>query len=145
MSPSKQEIVQQYSISAAADTVFNALVHRLTGGMTAGPDMSMQLVLEQKPGGRWYRDLGQDAGHLWATVQSIKPGVLLELTGPLWMSGSVNNHLIIRFHEENGSTTVSFKHTAWGFLEPSFLEGTEGGWKEIFDDVRQSTEGLSRA
>lgn len=100
----------------------------------------MALALEARPGGRWFRDLGNDAGHLWAFVQSIKPGALLELTGPLWMSGPVSNHLIIRFAEADGVTTVTFKHATHGFIDPSFLEGTEQGWQAIFEDVRQTSE-----
>jgi len=100
----------------------------------------MALALEARPGGRWFRDLGDNAGHLWAFVQSVKPGALLEMTGPLWMSGPVSNHLIIRFKEEDGTTIITFKHTAHGFLDPSFLEGTEEGWNAIFDDIREAAE-----
>ena len=34
----------------------------------------------------WYRDLGNDAGHLWGHVQVIKPPTWLELCGPMFMS-----------------------------------------------------------
>ena len=36
---------------------------------TAAP---LPMILEPHPGGRWYRDLGGDNGHLWGFVQSIK-------------------------------------------------------------------------
>ena len=134
-SASTQEIVQQHTASASADAVFKALVHRFTDGMNAGPEMPMPLVMELKPGGRWYRDLGNDTGHLWAFIQSVKPGSLLEMNGPLWMSGPVSNHLIIRIKEEEGTTTILFKHTAHGFIDPSFMEHTEEGWQEMFEDI----------
>ena len=44
------------------------------------------MVIEPWPGGRWYRDLGNNAGHLWGHVQVIKPPTLLELCGPMFMS-----------------------------------------------------------
>ena len=136
-----QEIVQEHTVKASAQTVFESLVHRFSAGMTAGPDMPMPLTMELRPGGRWYRDLGNDAGHLWATVQSVKPGALLELFGPLWMSGPVSNHIIIRCTEEEGVTTIRFKHTSFGFIDPAFLEHTEEGWQEMFEDIRTTSEG----
>jgi len=139
-SASLQEIVQEHRVRASAHTVYSALVHRLTDGMDGEGGAPMALALEARPGGRWFRDLGDNAGHLWAFVQSVKPGALLEMTGPLWMSGPVSNHLIIRFKEEDGTTIITFKHTAHGFLDPSFLEGTEEGWNAIFDDIREAAE-----
>ena len=41
------------------------------------------MKIEPWPGGRWYRDLGNNAGHLWGHVQVIKPPTLLEICGPL--------------------------------------------------------------
>ena len=46
----------------------------------------MPMKIEPWPGGRWYRDLGDDNGHLWGHVQAIKRPTLLEITGPLFMS-----------------------------------------------------------
>ena len=47
---------------------------------------SLSLKLEAWPGGRWYRDLGNNTGHFWGHVQAIKPPTLLEICGPLMMS-----------------------------------------------------------
>ena len=44
------------------------------------------MTLEPRPGGRWFRDLGDDNGHFWGHVQAIKRPTLLEITGPLFMS-----------------------------------------------------------
>ena len=44
------------------------------------------MKLEPWPGGRWFRDLGNDNGHFWGLVQAIKRPTLLEITGPLFMS-----------------------------------------------------------
>ena len=41
----------------------------------------MPMTLEPWPGGRWFRDLGDNNGHLWGHVQAIKPPTLLEITG----------------------------------------------------------------
>jgi uncharacterized protein YndB with AHSA1/START domain len=42
----------------------------------------MPMVLEARPGGRWFRDLGGNDGHFWGLVQAIKRPTLLEITGP---------------------------------------------------------------
>ena len=36
------------------------------------------MKIEAWPGGRWYRDLGDDNGHFWGNVQAIKQPTLLE-------------------------------------------------------------------
>ncbi len=47
------------------------------GQMLDGKPFPMRI--EPWPGGRWYRDLGDNSGHLWGHVQVIKPPTLLEL------------------------------------------------------------------
>ena len=54
------------------------------GQMPGGKPFPMKI--EPWPGGRWYRDLGNNSGHLWGHVQVIKPPTLLEICGPLMMS-----------------------------------------------------------
>lgn len=44
----------------------------------------MPMALEGWPGGRWYRDLGNNTGHFWDTVEAIKTPSLLEICGPLF-------------------------------------------------------------
>jgi hypothetical protein len=50
----------------------------------------MPMKIEPWPGGRWYRDLGDNDGHLWRHVQAIKQPTLLEIYGPLMMSYPVS-------------------------------------------------------
>lgn len=79
-------VIRTETISASPDIVWEALLHQVGPGAEFEPDKPMNMVLEARPGGRWYRDLGGDAGHLWGHVQVIKPGKLLELCGPMFMS-----------------------------------------------------------
>ena len=73
-------------MQASIETTFASLVTQL-GRQNETPDgKPMPMILETKPGGRWYRDLGGDNGHLWGFVQSIKRPSLLEIWGPLFMS-----------------------------------------------------------
>src|SRR4029077_14314225 len=80
------EIKKEIDIAAPLEIAFEAMLDEL------GPDAQMEngtpmpFKLETWPGGRWYRDLGNNSGHLWGHVQVIKPPTLLEICGPLMMS-----------------------------------------------------------
>ncbi len=89
-SPSEQivqtlEITRQEEIAASIDIVFETLLEQM-GPYNETPEKPMPMKLEAWPGGRWYRDLGNDTGHFWGHVQAVKPPTLLEICGPLFMS-----------------------------------------------------------
>ena len=76
------DVAQQIDIKADIGDVFKSVLHRFGEGSTNPNGETMNMVLEQWPGGRWFRDRGNGVGHLWGHVQVIKPPVLLELSGP---------------------------------------------------------------
>lgn len=133
------DVQQQITINAGIDTVYQGVVHRLTEGSKT-PGGPMPMTLEQWPGGRWFRDLGDDTGHLWGHVQVLKPPTLLEICGPMFMSYAVAGHLVIRLSEEGGVTTVSLRHRALGFIQEDHREGLSSGWGSFLDDVKQQCE-----
>ena len=98
------------------------------------------MILEAKPGGRWYRDLGGDNGHLWGFVQSIKRPSLLELWGPLFMSTATSNNVIYRLSEVDGGTLISFKHTLVGPVPDDFRQHMAPGWEAIHARVKKQAE-----
>lgn len=128
------------SVQASPQTVFDALVHRFSAGNTGGDNQPMPMKLELWPGGRWYRDLGGDNGHIWAHVQSIKKPNLIEFYGQLFMSFPVNNHIIIRIQEAEGGSTLDFRHTAFGIIDPAYLEGMEEGWSDYLNLIKSDCE-----
>jgi len=67
------EIRKEIEIAAPIEIAFQSVLDELgpEGQMPNGQSLSMKL--EPWPGGRWYRDLGNNAGHLWGHVQVIKP------------------------------------------------------------------------
>src|SRR5262249_24326425 len=85
-------ISKEIEIKAAAGTVFRNMIGQLSRIM-GGDGNLMELTLEEWPGGRWFRDLGNGQGHLWGFVRVIKPPTLLEIYGPLMMSYPVAGHL----------------------------------------------------
>jgi uncharacterized protein YndB with AHSA1/START domain len=100
----------------------------------------MPMVLEPWPGGRWFRDLGDNNGHLWGHVQAIKQPTLLEITGPLMMSFAVASNLQYRLKEIDGGTLITLRHTALGLFPDGYREALSKGWPNLFDRVRRRVE-----
>src|SRR4051812_20138650 len=107
-------VEKEVLIAAPIDIAFEALLEEIgpENEIPGGPAMPM--VIEAWPGGRWYRDLGNNSGHLWGHVQVIKPPTLLEICGPLFMSYPCANHLQYRLAAEGTSTRLKLTHRAFG-------------------------------
>jgi hypothetical protein len=134
------DVEQQIDIKASPEKAFAAVLHRLGKGNTRPDGESMQLDLEVKPGGRWYRDRGNGIGHLWGFVQVIKPPTLLELSGPMFMSYPANNHLEVKIEKTSGGSKVTLRHRAIGMIDPQHRKGVGTGWKHILESVKQDCE-----
>lgn len=95
----------------------------------------MKLKLEPWVGGRWFRDLGNNTGHLWGHVQVIKPPKLLEIVGPMMMSYPVASHLQYRLEEDNGHTRLKLTHQAIGLITEDHLRGVNDGWGQVIANI----------
>jgi hypothetical protein len=133
-------ITQEIHVRAPLEVTFTALLEQLGPGNET-PQGPMPMKLEPWPGGRWYRDLGDSAGHFWGHVQAIKRPTLLEITGPLFMSYPVMSNLQYRLSEQDGGTLIKFHHTALGLIQDEHRQGVGKGWTHINDRVRQRAEG----
>lgn len=127
-------IVKEILIAAPIDIVFQTVLQ------PHGPLKEMNLKVEPWPGGRWFRDLGNNAGHLWGHVQVIKPPKLLELVGPMMMSYPVASHLQYRLTEQSGGVLLKLTHQAFGLINPDHLQGVEKGWSEVLEQMRIDAE-----
>jgi hypothetical protein len=133
-------ISEEVLVHASLDTTFASLVAQL-GRLNETPDgKPLSMMLETRPGGRWYRDLGDDNGHLWGFVQSIKRPVLLEIWGPLFLSTAASNNLIYRLSEVGGGTLISFKHTLIGPVPDEFRQHMAPGWEVLHARVKMHAE-----
>ena len=139
------DVEQSIEINADLGDVFKRMLYRFGEGNTRPDGESMQMILEPWPGGRWYRDRGNGVGHLWGHVQVIKPPVLLELSGPLFMSYPAINHIEVRLDEIEGRTRVVLRHRAIGFLDPAHKEGVTVGWRHLLDGLAAEHSGVSSA
>ena len=134
------DVEQTIEIHAAPEQVFEGLLAQM-GPENERPDgVSMQMKLEAFPGGRWFRDLGNSAGHLWAHVQVIKPPVLLELCGPLFMSYPAMNFVQYRLEEAEGGTRLTLRHQAMGSVASEHIEGVQMGWQHLLEGVKRRSE-----
>lgn len=127
-------IVKEVLIAAPADVVFQTVLE------PHGPMKEMNMKLEPWPGGRWFRDLGNNTGHLWGHVQVIKPPKLLELVGPMMMSYPVASHVQYRLIEQPGGTLLKFTHQALGLIAPGLEQEVSQGWGELLGHIRTAAE-----
>jgi uncharacterized protein YndB with AHSA1/START domain len=138
--PATFEIQKSTDIAAPIEIAFDALLEEL-GPEAQTPDgTSMRFKLEAWPGGRWYRDLGNNAGHLWGHVQVIKPPTLVEIWGPMMMSYPAINHLQYRLTAQGTGTRLSFSHRAIGLIASDHREGMPKGWAHWSERIRQRAE-----
>jgi uncharacterized protein YndB with AHSA1/START domain len=140
------EIVKEEAIAASIEIVFETLLEQL-GPYNQTPDgTSLAMKIEPWPGGRWYRDLGKDAGHFWGHVQAIKPPTLLEICGPLFLSYPATSNVQYRLTEENGLTRLKFVHRAMGLIPKDLIDGPRSastGWTYILEKIRERAESRS--
>jgi len=134
------EIPKAIDIAAPIEIAFEALLDELGPDAQMMDGTAMPLKLEAWPGGRWYRDLGNNAGHFWGHVQVIKPPTLLEICGPLMMPYPAVNHLQYRLTAQGKGTRLTFVHRGMGLITPEHREGMPKGWAHWIDRIRQHAE-----
>ena len=138
-------LTEDIEVRAPIDTTFESLIAQI-GRLNETPDgKPLPMVLEPRPGGRWYRELGGDNGHLWGHVQSIKRPTLLEIYGPLFMSSPVMSNLQYRLKEVDGGTLIVFRHTALGFIDDEYRKGLASGWAPLNARIRRAAEAAARS
>jgi uncharacterized protein YndB with AHSA1/START domain len=130
------EIIKEEEIAAPIEIVFETILEQM-GPLNSTPEKPMPMVLEAWPGGRWYRDLGNNTGHFWGTVQAIKTPSLLEISGPLFMSNPAVSNLQYRLAEENGATRMRFVHRAMGWMGEQERAADEG-WSQLIARIRRA-------
>ena len=132
-------------IAATPEIVWESILEEVGQAMRPQPGQPpMAMKLEAWPGGRWFRDLGDNAGHLWGHVQVIKPPLLLEISGPLFMSYPAANHLQYRLAAERDGTRFKFVHRGLGIFDAEQVKGVDMGWGEIAENIRKAAEQRAR-
>jgi|SRR5215218_1924364 len=129
------DVTQSVVIGAGMDEVFEKMLYRLGEGNTTPNGDSLNLQIEPFAGGRWFRDRGEGIQHLWGHVQSIKAPVLLEMSGPMFMSYPAINHVEVKLEPAPDGTKVTLRHRALGMIDPAHREGVSHGWQHMLDNI----------
>ena len=133
-------ITEEIHVRSSLTATFAALLEEMGPSNEGANSVPMPMILEPWPGGRWFRDLGDNNGHLWGHVQAIKQPTLLEITGPLMMSFAVASNLQYRLKEIDGGTLITLRHTALGLFPDGYREALSQGWPNLFDRIRRRVE-----
>ncbi|MEM9659786.1 MAG: SRPBCC domain-containing protein [Planctomycetota bacterium] len=134
------DVSQSISIYAAIGDAYRALLRRLTVDSATPDNRPLPMVLEQWPGGRWFRDLGGAEGHLWGFVPVIKPPTVLEICGPMFMSYPVAGHIQFQLAQVAGGVELSVRHRAIGVVEEAHREGVVPGWNNLLQQTKSLAE-----
>ena len=133
-------IKEEIHVRASLEKTFAAVLIEV-GPHNQGPDgQPLPMVLEPRPGGRWFRDLGSDNGHLWGFVQAIKRPTLLEIWGPLFLSTGATSNVQYRLSEEPGGTLITFTHTLMGPFPEDHRPKLGAGWSALNARIRAAAE-----
>ena len=136
------EVLKEEEIAAPIEIVFETILEQM-GPYNQTPDGArLEMKLEAWPGGRWFRDFGDNAGHYWGTVQAIKVPTLLEICGPLFMSTPAVSNVQYRLTEESGVTRLQFAHRAMGWIPEGIRDGVNvnTGWSSLMARIRAAAE-----
>jgi hypothetical protein len=133
-------IAEEIAVRASLEQTFASLMAQMGRLNETHDGKPLPMVIEPHPGGRWYRDLGGDNGHLWGFVQSIKRPALLEIWGPLFMSTGATSHLIYRLSETPDGSLIKFTHTVVGPFPDDHRPGLTMGWTALHARVRKAAE-----
>jgi uncharacterized protein YndB with AHSA1/START domain len=137
-------ITETINVAASLEQTFDSLVANM-GRLNETPDGTpLPMVLELRPGGRWYRDLGGENGHMWGFIQSLKRPTLLEIWGPLFMSTAATSNLMYRLTETDEGTQITFTHTLVGPFPEEHRPRMGMGWTALHARVKKAAEAAAR-
>ena len=126
------DVSQQIELKADIGDVFKSVLHRFGDGSTNPNGESMHMVLEQWPGGRWFRDRGNGIGHL-----RPRPSVRLRdaPARPAPRCHTRQGESSRNRHGWSGSPARTLRHRSIGLLEEAHRQNIGTGWKHYLDSI----------
>ena len=133
-------ITEEILVRASLEKTFASIITQLGRQNETGDGKPLPMMLETHPGGRWYRDLGGDNGHLWGFVQSIKRPVLLEILGAaVHVDRSDVEHAVPA--DGDRRRVADHVQAHGGRPVPGGVSRASGdGWKAMHERVRRTAE-----
>jgi hypothetical protein len=139
------DIEQSTEVKADIGDVFKGVLYRLGKGNVTTDGTSLNMILEEWAGGRWFRDRGEGIQHLWGHLQVIKPPTLIELSGPMFMSYPAINHLEFKLDQIAGGTKLTLRHRAIGMIDPEHCENIGTGWGHLMEMLKNDFSGAAKS
>ena len=136
-------IERSIEIDASPEIIFDAILDDMRS-IADADGKAMKFQIEPYPGGRWYRDLGNNAGHLWGHVQVIKPPKLLEVWGPLMISSACISHVTYRVSTDANVNTLKITHKLFGDFDAKIPNAVGGGWQQVIDRIKAKAVAKAR-
>ena len=126
-------------IDASPEVIFESILEDMQG-IPDGQGKPLNLKVEPFPGGRWYRDNGNNTGHLWGHIQVIKPPTVLEVFGPLMISSAAISHVTYRVKADGNQQRLTITHKIFGDFDPSIPTNVGGGWDQVVSRVKAAAQ-----
>ena len=138
------DFAKEVTIAAPIEITWDAVLAELgpEGQMPDGKPYPFKF--EPWPGGRWFRDLGNNTGHLWGFVQVIKPPKLLEILGPCFISYPATNHIQYRLTPDGDNTRLKITNRAFGYMPKRFMEPSSEGWEHGFKRIAEIAQRMKK-
>lgn len=133
-------VTEEIHVRASLETTFETLLEQMGPHNETPYGEKLPMRIEPWPGGRWFRDLGNDDGHFWGVVQAIKRPTLLEVCGPLFLSAPVMSNIQYRLTPVDGGTLITFRHSALGFVPDEIRTNVGSGWGVLHARIRRVAE-----
>lgn len=128
-------IERSIEIDASPEAIFESILEDMAD--IRGPEgQPMNFKVEPFPGGRWYRDLGNNTGHLWGHVQVIKPPKVIEVYGPLMISAAAISHVTYRVITDGPVNALKITHKLFGDFDPKIPAMVGAGWQMAAERVK---------
>ncbi len=133
-------VSKEIQVQASLVNTFDALIEQIGADNQAPDGTPMPMTIEAWPGGRWFRDLGDNNGHNWGHVQAIKRPTLLEISGPMFMSYAATSNVQYRLVETEGGTLLALRFSAFGLIPDEHRQGMDTGWMHLINRVKTAAE-----
>ncbi len=143
---SASEAIQQFRIEKAIyidapiDIAFEVTLEELGPDNELPDGTPMPLVLEPWPGGRWFRDLGNNSGHFWGNVQVIKTAQGFGDLRTTLHVVPVCHHIQYRLEVEGVGTKLTFLHRGFAEIPEDHRNRIGIGWNHILERIKATAE-----
>jgi uncharacterized protein YndB with AHSA1/START domain/DNA-binding transcriptional ArsR family regulator len=129
------QIEQEIRVDAPPAKVFDALTGDVSAWWGApylqSAPHARKVVLEAKPGGRFYEEWSNDEGAIWGFVTNIKKNERIIMNGAMAWSGNVQGLVRFDLEEDGGATVVRFTHKVMGEVDDEMRTAYSGGWEDL--------------